>query len=151
MNRLFLLLSFLTSIAAAQQTLATLNDNHRVLLLFAPSDRDPRYQQQLTLLSHHFPDLGERDLFLLPVLTQSGPQVTPETLRILRGPGLSDQEQLLVRNRFRIAPEAFAAILLGKDGGEKLRSLTPLTIQHLDRTIDAMPMRQNEMRNRSPH
>ena len=134
----------------AQQTLATLKDTHRVLLVFAPSDRDPRYVQQMQMLEHHGAEMQERDLVLLPVVTETGPQVTPETLRVIRGPGLSYEEQVLVRQRFHLAPEAFAAILLGKDGGEKLRVTAPVSTDRLNRTIDVMPMRKDEMKERKP-
>ena len=69
---------------------------------------------------------------------------------MIRGPGLSDQEQVLARQRFQIAPEAFAAILVGKDGGEKLRVFAPVSMDRLNRTIDAMPMRKDEMKERKP-
>lgn len=36
-------------------------------------------------------------------------------------------------------------ILIGKDGGAKLRSEKPLSMAKLQETIDAMPMRQDEM------
>jgi hypothetical protein len=39
-------------------------------------------------------------------------------------------------------------ILVGKDGAEKQRSQTPIDLAMLFRTIDAMPMRQQEMRSR---
>jgi hypothetical protein len=38
-------------------------------------------------------------------------------------------------------------VLLGKDGGEKLRSRTPVTMERLNTLIDAMPMRQQEVQN----
>ncbi|WP_340153321.1 DUF4174 domain-containing protein [uncultured Marivirga sp.] len=37
-------------------------------------------------------------------------------------------------------------LLIGKDGGVKLRSISPITNKKLFETIDAMPMRQREMR-----
>ena len=43
----------------------------------------------------------------------------------------------------------FVVILIGKDGGEKLRSRHPLRVESLTKGIDAMPMRQDEMRSRS--
>ena len=39
-------------------------------------------------------------------------------------------------------------ILIGKDGGVKLKRNSPISNQKLFDTIDAMPMRQREMRNR---
>ena len=149
-KRILVLMLFCLPMCFAQQTLAALKDTHRVLLVFAPSDRDPRYVQQMQMLEHHGAEMQERDLVLLPVVTETGPQVTPETLRVIRGPGLSYEEQVLVRQRFHLAPEAFAAILLGKDGGEKLRVTAPVSTDRLNRTIDAMPMRKDEMKERKP-
>lgn len=42
----------------------------------------------------------------------------------------------------------FEAVLVGKDGSEKLRADTSLTSERLFETIDAMPMRRQEMRQR---
>ena len=148
---LALLLPLLIPMAAAsQQPLATLRDNHRVLLVFAPSDQDPRYVQQMKMLDHHGAEIKERDLVLISVVTQTGPRITSQTLREMRGPELSDQEQVLARHRFQVAPEAFAVVLLGKDGGEKLRAVAPVSIDRLNQTIDAMPMRKDEMRAQKP-
>jgi hypothetical protein len=40
----------------------------------------------------------------------------------------------------------FTVILVGKDGSDKLRETKPLTLTKLYGTIDAMPMRQSEMK-----
>lgn len=40
----------------------------------------------------------------------------------------------------------FTILLIGKDGGEKLRSHQPVTTTKLFNIIDAMPMRKEEMR-----
>ena len=150
MQRVLVLMFLWMPMCFAQQTLAALKDVHRVLLVFAPSDRDPRYVQQMRMLEHHDAEMQERDLVLIPVVTDVGPQITPETLRVIRGPGMSDEEQLLARQRFHLAPEAFAVVLLGKDGGEKLRVTAPVSMDRLNRTIDAMPMRKDEMKARPP-
>ena len=147
MKRL-LLLTLLMTPHLHGQTVASLVDKNRVLLLFAPSDTSPLFQKQLTLLAHHTPDLAERDLVLLPILSNAGPPAGANTLRDLHAPDLSPQEQLTLRHRFHIAPNDFAVLLLGKDGGEKLRSTTPLTIEKLNTTIDAMPMRKDEIQNK---
>ncbi|MBW4517481.1 MAG: DUF4174 domain-containing protein [Timaviella obliquedivisa GSE-PSE-MK23-08B] len=47
-----------------------------------------------------------------------------------------------------MAPGKFTVILVGKDGTEKQRSQTPIDPATIFRTIDAMPMRQQEMRDR---
>jgi hypothetical protein len=55
-----------------------------------------------------------------------------------------------VRERFGVARSDFTVILVGKDGGEKLRDSKPLTYARLQATIDAMPMRRQEMKERAP-
>jgi hypothetical protein len=42
--------------------------------------------------------------------------------------------------------QPYQNLLIGKDGGVKLRSNSPISNEKLFRTIDAMPMRQREMR-----
>ncbi|WP_190510597.1 DUF4174 domain-containing protein [Leptolyngbya sp. FACHB-321] len=66
----------------------------------------------------------------------------------LLGQSLSSASADRLRQQFGIPPEEFAVILVGKDGTEKQRSQTPVDLELLFRTIDAMPMRQQEMRSR---
>ena len=51
-----------------------------------------------------------------------------------------------LRARFGASPSGFRIVLVGKDGGTKLNTTSPLGTGALYATIDAMPMRQNEMR-----
>jgi hypothetical protein len=60
-------------------------------------------------------------------------------------PGLSGSA---IRALYGVKPGQFRAILVGKDGGAKLSSPKPLTSSRLFATIDAMPMRIDEMRRR---
>ena len=145
--RILLYLALLAPMATAQQTLSTLVDRSRVLLLFTPTALDGRYGQQLDAFNHHAADLRSRDVVVIPLIQQAGPANLSTTLSSLQPPHISDDEQLTIRRRFHIAASDFAVILLGKDGGEKLRSSTPVTITRLNRIIDAMPMRKEEMRN----
>ncbi len=50
------------------------------------------------------------------------------------------------RRRFHVKAVEFAVVLVGKDGGEKLRTGKPFRFEKLRKTIDAMPMRQEEMK-----
>ena len=147
-----LLLALAPALILAQDapTLASLKDQKRVLLVFAPSDQTPDFRRQLDLLSKHTADLQQRDLILLPVVTTMIQPTDANTLRVGHLPVASPTEQLDLRHRFHIAPSQFAAILIGKDGGEKLRQNTPITLDKLNATIDAMPMRQDEMKQHDP-
>jgi hypothetical protein len=147
-----LLLALVPALALAQDapSLASLKDKNRVLLIFAPSGQSPDFQHQLDILSKHPYDLRDRDLILLPVVTSANPPITASTLRVAHPPVASQTDQIDLRHRFHVAPDQFTVILIGKDGGEKLRQHTPIAIDKLNATIDAMPMRQNEMRRQKP-
>ncbi len=132
-------------LAAPPQPLAAYVDHNRVLLVFAPADTDVRFEQQMGLLSHHAAALKERDLVVLPNVVHSSTS-SADTLRTLNSPYPTGEQQLDQRTRFHVGPGEFTVILLGKDGGEKLRQHTPIAVGGLSATIDAMPMRQEEMR-----
>ena len=133
-------MTLLLTSASAQKppvTLESLRDHARPLLLFAKSPEDPQLRIQLRTLGEHAAEAQERQIVPIAVLFNS-PASTEASL--------TQAEAITVRRRFRIAPDEFVVLLIGKDGGEKLRDHRPLTIEHLIDTIDAMPMRQEEVR-----
>jgi hypothetical protein len=149
--RILFLLAMMTAIPQQNtRTLASLVDTNRVLLVFAPSDADSRFQQQLTLLHGHAAEMKDRDLVLVANLVHAGVPTGADTMRNLPAPYIFDQEQLVSRHRFHIEQGEFTIVLLGRDGGEKLRSHAPIAMQKLDETIDAMPGRQEEMKKQPP-
>lgn len=98
---------------------------HRLLVIFADEETDPRLTAQRRLLGPAIAQLRERDVLLIEV-------VGDDPLR----------EGLGVEKR------GFHAVLVGKDGGVKLREREPVRPQTLTAVIDAMPMRQAEIRER---
>ena len=118
-------------------TLAALRDRFRVLLVFAKSPDDPALLAQAHMLKDDAPGMHERDLLLIAV-----PYNTPSPSEV----ALTPEAALDARHRFHIAPTDFTVLLLGKDGGEKLRSSKPIPYTRLQAKIDTMPMRQEEMR-----
>ena len=68
---------------------------------------------------------------------QPGPPNISPVLRTLRPPLVQADEQITFRRRFHISPSDFVVILLTKNGAEKLRSTTPISLARLTRTIDA--------------
>ena len=121
-------------------TLSQLKDQFRPLLIFAPRPDDPRLEIQMRTLQEHSPETQDRDLAVIAL-----PYGSPSPSRLQ----LTPAEAEAARRRFGIAPGDFAVILLGKDGGEKLRSGKSLAMSRIEETIDAMPMRQNEIRAKS--
>ena len=102
----------------------------RVLVVIAPQPSDPRLEEQRCLFAAARAGNVERDLVLV------------------EGSGRGERAEAL-RSRFGIAPDAFRAILVGKDGRAKIVSSSPLRPERLFAEIDQMPMRRDEMRRRT--
>ncbi|WBO83189.1 DUF4174 domain-containing protein [Hymenobacter yonginensis] len=102
----------------------------RVLLLYAPTATDPALLRQRELLRGAGPELEARQLLV----------------RELVGSTLSAADARYLAQQLGVAPGGFAVVLIGKDGGVKKRATQPLPPASLFATIDAMPMRRQEMR-----
>lgn len=118
-----------TSAQAADDPLAGHRWTARVLVLAAPAVADARLTAQREALAAVRRGTAERDLVVIEAVG-------------------SGREATALRRRLGIADGAFRAVLVGKDGGEKLSSAEPIPPQTLFATIDAMPMRQDEMKRR---
>ncbi|GGG32245.1 hypothetical protein GCM10011378_05950 [Hymenobacter glacieicola] len=102
----------------------------RVLLLCAPTPDNAELRQQQQLLQPAKAELRARDLVVYEV-----------------HPGqLAAADQRYLRQQLGVAGGSFTVLLVGKDGGVKRRETKPLPAAELFSTIDAMPMRQQEMR-----
>ncbi|WP_332707968.1 DUF4174 domain-containing protein [Sphingomonas sp. PB4P5] len=100
----------------------------RVLLISAPIGQDAKLAAQRRIIARWKVAGVARDLSIVEVI---GAKVA----------GATDTSAAL-RTRYRLAPTSFTAILIGKDGGEKLRSANPIAANVLEEIIDAMPMRR---------
>jgi bifunctional DNA-binding transcriptional regulator/antitoxin component of YhaV-PrlF toxin-antitoxin module len=117
-------------------SLSNLRGQARPLLIFAPKPDDPQLEIQLRRLHDNAAAVSERDVVPIAIPFQS-----PSTTAAM----LSGTDAQAVRRRFNVAPGDFEVILIGKDGGEKLRSSKPISMDKLRETIDSMPMRQQEV------
>lgn len=133
-----LLIASNTRAQAPAPTLALMQDRYRPILIFAP-EGDPRLRHQVETLRLHRTDLIERQIMLVAFLHKYAGQVDREIITFL------NQQETPLRKRFHINEDDFAVIVIGKDGGEKLRSNKLLTFETLRDTIDSMPMRQQEV------
>lgn len=102
--------------------LADLKWKSRVLVLLAESAADPRLVEQRARLEREAAGMKERDLVVLQEVT-SGP----------------------LHTRFGVRA-GFAAVLIGKDGGEKWRATDNFDPQEVFALIETMPMRARERR-----
>ncbi|MBV8850250.1 MAG: DUF4174 domain-containing protein [Methylobacteriaceae bacterium] len=99
----------------------------RVIALFAQSADDPRLSEQDRIVAAMGQGAADRDIIVLKY-TDAGSQN--------------------LRRQLGAPADGFAAVLIGKDGGAKLVSREPINAEKLAATIDAMPMRKDEMRKR---
>jgi hypothetical protein len=111
---------------------------NRPLLVFAPDPEHAAYRAQLDQANRYASGFAERDMVVIAVV--AGAPVTVD------GTPAKDLEAAVLRRRFEVPEDRFAAILVGKDGTEKLRRNAAIGADTLFQTIDAMPMRRREMR-----
>ena len=115
-------------LAASFPSISALRWERRILLVCAPSAEDPAFQQQRRIVASWQAGAKERDLIIVEIV---GDKVV----------GASDRADAL-RIRYDLPTDAFAVMLIGKDGGTKLRRTEPIPAVTLEGTIDAMPMRR---------
>ncbi|WP_166417613.1 DUF4174 domain-containing protein [Cochlodiniinecator piscidefendens] len=124
------------SVAAQEEAFTTFNASEiteeqflwiaRPIVVFADTEADPRFAQQLALLEAQYDELLERDVIIITDTDPSEPSALREQLR----------------------PRGFAMILMAKDGTVILRKPFPWNVREISRTIDKQPLRQFEIEDR---
>ncbi len=126
---------------AENSTLASYRWQNRLLLVFVPKVEDQRLttiQQTLKEVECEFKD---RDL-LLGICTSNAPSRIGNDL-------ISSYDEAQLRSKYGIKYNQFAVILIGKDGQPKTELSEVPEIERIFGQIDNMPMRQQEMSNRT--
>ena len=142
-QRLALLLAVWTAatvLGSATASATELSDHlwqRRPLLVFAPTVGDSRLVETVGQIETDRCDFVERDM-VLGVLVASGNST-------LDGRPVKADEAQQLRDRYAVGPDAFSVLLIGKDGGVKLRTDTVPDLQTIYAVIDGMPMRTREM------
>ncbi|THF93801.1 MAG: DUF4174 domain-containing protein, partial [Sulfitobacter sp. SK025] len=103
---------------------ANFSGKKRPVLVFANSEDDPAFRVQMELLQEQPQDLLERDVI---VLTDTDPAARSAL-------------------RLKMRPRGFMLVLVGKDGGIKLRKPRPWDVREITRSIDKTTIRQREIR-----
>ena len=138
---LFVAISFAPFLVMGQETAINLEKyqwENRLLLVFSPTPHHNNYQTQLQMLESDTAGLGERDVLVFHILEDGNGEVGEQPI--------SAAEAERLARSYKINPAGFTVLLIGKDGTEKLRQQEPLEVTELFSIIDAMPMRQREMR-----
>jgi hypothetical protein len=107
--------------------LASLQWKYRVLVVMAPSPHD----ENVTL---------QRE-----IVQQNGPGMTERQIVLVEATG-DDPRSRQIRRQLSLDDDRFKVVLIGKDGNAALTAVNPLSADRLFGTIDAMPMRKDEMR-----
>ena len=110
----------------ADITLEDLQWVARPLVVFADTPNDPRFKLQMDLLLEDIDRLALRDVI---VITDTD-RVTMSDLRTT------------------LRPRGYMMALVGKDGRVALRKPSPWSVRELSRSIDKMPLRQQEIADR---
>jgi len=123
--------------SVANLDLDSLRWKNRVLVLFSPSESDASFRLQKQRLASSTEGVLERDLMVLEIMepgqSRAGNQL------------LSEKSVQDIRKRLGLQAGTFQVLLIGKDGGVKLRSSEPVSTKDLFGLIDSMPMRRLEM------
>ena len=102
-----------------------MDKNQRQILIFGNDEHLSLVQQQISLFNKEVEGIKERDIKITIVSKDD-----------------------LLNKKYHIKTRLFTVILLGKDGTEKFRTDKLLLPKKLFAIIDAMPMRQAEMKNK---
>ena len=111
---------------------------NRLLFVFAPHSNHPSLIDLRDDISVQRKEILDRDLIVFQIY---------ET-----GPSFKDMSEIdhemadELRRNFRVAPGLLTVILVGKDGGVKLRRNEQVNLNEIFILIDGMPMRREEMR-----
>ena len=110
----------------------------RPLLIFAPTDRDPRLVETQGRVDATRCDFLARDMVLGVLVAQGRSTLDGQTVDAGQASRLAAQ--------FGVDPASFSVVLIGKDGGEKWRVDEVPDLQRVYDVVDGMPMRSREMK-----
>lgn len=114
---------------------------NRLLFVFAPHSSHPSLIGLKSDISVYKEEIVDRDLIVFQIYeTGSSFQDMREIDR-----GMADK----LRQYFKVAPGHLTVILVGKDGGVKLRRNEQINLNEIFVLIDGMPMRREEMRRKN--
>lgn len=121
-----------------QVDLSSYQWKRRLLILFAPSEKEQGYQSLREQIERRFQEVQGRDLVIFHIFETGESHATESSL--------TKGQVFLLRKQFSIKSGQRIAILIGKDGEVKLRKALPADLSEIFSVIDAMPMRQREIR-----
>ncbi|RUA34255.1 MAG: hypothetical protein DSY77_06075 [Bacteroidetes bacterium] len=129
----------MSSTQAQNTSLDDFQWKNRLLIIYSNDQKSAPFEGQLAKISQNKEGYQKRDLKVIILKNQKVDIWNSNENHHL------DFHQIVKKlNIEEIQP--FQNLLIGKDGGVKLRSNSPISNEKLFETIDAMPMRRREMR-----
>jgi hypothetical protein len=114
---------------------------NRLLFIFAEDGNHPLFKDLQSQIAAQKAEIDDRDLIVFEVPAKG-------TARMGTTP-LDRQQADSIRNHFDITSNKFSLILVGKDGGIKLKREDRVELSDVFGLIDSMPMRQREMQQKN--
>ncbi|MCG6945551.1 MAG: DUF4174 domain-containing protein [Deltaproteobacteria bacterium] len=114
---------------------------NRLILAFSPSTKDKGYRAFAKDIALQAEEVVDRDLLVFHILETGEIKLGESSLQTGAGDYL--------RESFSIRSGTLTVLLIGKDGGVKLRREGGVELNQIFSLIDTMPMRQREMREKS--
>lgn len=133
--------------SCTQAQIKSLDDfqwENRLLIIYTEGKNSSPLEEQLAEISRNKNGYKDRDLKVILLkdkeieIWDSEQSIQLEFMQIIKELNINQNK-------------SYQNLLIGKDGGVKLRSNSPISNEKLFDTIDAMPMRQREMRDGNWH
>lgn len=133
----FLIMIFPKFSALHAQNLSQHLWKNRVILII--SEDNAAFERQMLAFKANEKGMNERSLVVYNLKPEEYQQVIPKS---------EVQKSTNLFEKYKQANNSFEVILIGLDGGIKLRQKDFLSCEKLFTTIDSMPMRSSELKNR---
>ena len=114
---------------------------NRLLFLFAPDNNHPLFKSLNSEIIIQQAEVEDRDLIVFEVLDRDPSKMNKANI--------DRQTADSIRDHFSVPSNKFSLILVGKDGGIKLKRHDHVSLEEVFELIDSMPMRQSEMRQKN--
>ena len=111
--------------------------SHRLIVVFSATADDSRRLRLDQTISAAEAEIAERDLRII--------RVSPDAPVTIDNTRVANAAAAEIYRSFDVDPEHFSVILIGKDGGVKMKTDSLPGLSEIFDLIDSMPMRQLEM------
>lgn len=137
---IFIMSSFVTSNEVLALDLSKYRWKNRVIISFISESGYSEAHQLSKNRDLALNGWNDRDLVLI--------ELGPNNIVMINGLSHNNMNTENLKNYFSADKYDYLAILVGKDGNEKLRSQKAITNEAIFKLIDTMPMRKQEMKNK---